>query len=465
MASRSAAAELNKLFERSADPIYVVDARRRIAYVNEACVRWLGRPREELLGVECRYHSASDEHGKIPLGALVCPPPQTFQGESAVATIASPAGAEAARAMEFVPLLTENGTVAAVITMPARTKPLDVEGDSQLSDAARLHARLDRFRRAQGQRYHLNRLIGDSLAMQRVRDQVGAVAATRAAVLVIGPSGSGRQHVARSIHYIQPDASNVPLIPLASPLLSAELLQATIRGLSKSSAATGAHATLLLNDVDHMPSEPQAELSRILRAGESPLRIVATARQPLQELVGERTFDEELASRLTTFVIEVPPLAERLGDLPLLAQTLLEELNAEGSKQLAGFTPEALERLAGYAWPGQIDELAEVVRHAHQSATGPLVAGSDLPHRLFLAADAERRPPRADDTIDLERHLAEIERELIERAIARAKGNKTRAARLLSMTRPRLYRRLVQLGLESETPDFAETDVEEHPDQ
>jgi DNA-binding NtrC family response regulator len=302
--------------------------------------------------------------------------------------------------------------------------------------------------------------------MRRVRDQVVAVASTRATVLVVGPAGSGRQHVARSIHYLQPDASAAGLIPLASPLLSAELLQATIRGLARSSTAAGTHATLLLNDVDHMPGEAQSELIRILRAGELPLRLIATARQPLLELVGAQTFDEELASRLTTFVIEVPPLAERLADLPLLAQTLLEELNAEADKQLAGFTPEALERLAGYAWPGQIDELAEVVRHAHRVAIGSMVAGSDLPHRLFLAADAERRPRRTDETIDLERHLAEIERELIERAIARAKGNKTRAARLLSMTRPRLYRRLVQLGLEPEASDEVQPeDFDETPPQ
>jgi DNA-binding NtrC family response regulator len=118
--------------------------------------------------------------------------------------------------------------------------------------------------------------------------------------------------------------------------------------------------------------------------------------------------------------------------------------------QLQGFTPEALDQLAAYSWPGNIDELSGLVHEACRAAEGRLVTPRDLPQRIYLAAAAERRPRRGDESIDLGSFLAGVELELIQRALRRAKGNKTKAAKLLGLTRPRLYRRMVQLGLEKE---------------
>ena len=133
--------------------------------------------------------------------------------------------------------------------------------------------------------------------------------------------------------------------------------------------------------------------------------------------------------------------------MPQLAQLFLEEANTGRLKQLGGFTSDALDALASYGWPGNVDELAAVVRAAHEQAAGGEVTTSHLPRRLQLAAHAVEHGPRSD-AIDLEALLARIERELIERALKRSKGNKSKAAKLLGLTRPRLYRRLVQLGLE-----------------
>jgi DNA-binding NtrC family response regulator len=155
-----------------------------------------------------------------------------------------------------------------------------------------------------------------------------------------------------------------------------------------------------------------------------------------------------LASLLSTIVIELPPLAERRADLPLLAQLFLEEANSRGMKQVAGFSSEALDRLDGYFWPGNCDELAQMVAEAHAHAEGPHIEIGDLPERIHLAAYAAAHPARIEESIVLDDFLRRIERELVSRALAQAKGNKTKAARLLGMTRPRLYRRLVHLGLE-----------------
>jgi DNA-binding NtrC family response regulator len=151
---------------------------------------------------------------------------------------------------------------------------------------------------------------------------------------------------------------------------------------------------------------------------------------------------------LSTVEVELPPLAQRREDLPLLAQMFLEEINAKGARQLGGFTPACFDALDAYPWPGNLDELAEVIAEAHRQAAGLMMDVNDLPEKLHWVAQAAAHPRRVEETIVLDEYMARIERELIRRALARSKGNKARAARLLGMTRPRLYRRMVQLGLE-----------------
>jgi DNA-binding NtrC family response regulator len=175
---------------------------------------------------------------------------------------------------------------------------------------------------------------------------------------------------------------------------------------------------------------------------------MATAAEPLIDLARRGNFNAELAAMLSTITIELPSLAQRRDDLPLLAQLFLEERNAAGSHQVGGFSQAALDRLDAYAWPGNLDELSEVVAEAHRRAAGSYVEVKDLPDRLHLVAQAAAQPRRAEETIVLDEYLGRVERELIRRALARAKGNKARAARLLGVTRPRLYRRMLQLGLE-----------------
>jgi DNA-binding NtrC family response regulator len=170
----------------------------------------------------------------------------------------------------------------------------------------------------------------------------------------------------------------------------------------------------------------------------------------LVDLPPRGIFREDLAAMLSTITIELPPLAKRRDDLPLLAQALLEEQNARGGRQLGGFSPEALDQICAYAWPGNVAELAQVVAECHARAAATLIALGELPERLRLAAEAAARPRRKEEPIQLDEFVARIERELIRRALARAKGNKTKAARLLGLNRPRLYRRMVQLGLAEE---------------
>jgi DNA-binding NtrC family response regulator len=146
--------------------------------------------------------------------------------------------------------------------------------------------------------------------------------------------------------------------------------------------------------------------------------------------------------------VELPPLARRLDDLPSLAQAFLEQSNRSGLKQVGGFSDEALDRLQLYPWPGNLEELSTVVFAAHEAAGGAEITARELPKEIHWAVEAIAHPPRGEEAIVLEEFLARVELELITRALRRAKGNKSKAAKLLGLTRPRLYRRLLQLGLE-----------------
>ncbi|MBI2823678.1 MAG: sigma 54-interacting transcriptional regulator [Planctomycetia bacterium] len=454
MALRTIATDLLRLLDAAIAPVYVLDEERRIVFVNEACAAWAGCPASDLVGQECRYHSNPEEGANAAIAAALSPPAEAWFGRrvSAVVALADASGGTVARRVEFVPLaageLDTAGVIAFADAVPRDEQTESEEPDEELS-ADELHGRLRQWRRRLASRHSMDRLLGGSAAMKLVRSQVELAATSAASVSIIGPPGSGRQHVARAVHYGRAGEAAGNLVPLACPLLGASMLESTLRALVRASAGaeTARPATLLLGDVDQLSAELQSQLVRLLPVGRA-IRVVSTAREPLAALAARGAFDAELAMALATVEIRLPALAERLADLPLLAQLFVEEQNREGAKQVSGLTPEALDRLAAYSWPSNVDELAEVIAAAHAQAEGPRIVPADLPGKIQIAIDAAARPRRADETIVLEQFLARIEEELIRRALARAKGNKTKAARLLGMTRPRLYRRLVQLGLE-----------------
>lgn len=474
--ARTSAAELNRLLSTVAAPVYALDDERRIVYLNRACAEWLGVPADEITGRICSYHSSSVAERLDVVAAGLCPPPECFSGARLGGVVSSVAieGNSARRQAEFIPLFDDRENCAAVVAivgtmgLPAlSTIARDDAGDNvgdEASESAALHERLREFHAALAAPWQFDRLIGTSAAMKRVRSQVRLAAGSNTTVLVAGPGGSGRQHVAKAIYYTQAGEKG-RLVPLSCSNLGADLLGAQLSALLGNQEAavkqgrggwTGtlgaaldrSSGTLLLNDVDELPIEVQTDLFARLAHTPENLRIVSTAQSPLDERAARGEFSPELASALSTIVIHLPPLAERSEDVPLLAQMFLEELNATEAKQVRGFSPEALDQLAAYSWPGNIDELAEIVRQSHERAEGAVIGRAELPQRITLAAAASRRPRREIEPIDLEKVLAGIELELIERALKQAKGNKTKAARLLGLTRPRLYRRMVQLGLE-----------------
>ena len=260
--------------------------------------------------------------------------------------------------------------------------------------------RLRVFRHRVAARHQLQQLLGDSPAMRRVREQTRIAAAHRTRVLITGPAGSGREHVARTIHYGGGPESAGPLAPLSCSSLDAELLHSTITAFLRQCAEleTESPAALLLLDVDELAAEAQAVLADALNIAEFDLRTLATARAGLLQSAAETRFRHDLACMLSTLVIELPPLCQRQQDIPLLAQFFLEQANAAGGRQLGGFTPEALDQLVAYPWPGNVEEMAALIREASRRAEGASDHVGRVASAGSLGRPCSRRPaPRARD--------------------------------------------------------------------
>lgn len=455
---------LLKLLDASA-PIYVLDAQRQLVYGNAAFSRWIGRPAQELGRLKCVYTTTGQQTGAAEIASALAPPPEAFATSLTKGHVAAPAsdGALTPRPATFLTLHDEQGEANGLVVVVEQASEVPSSIPSTAATSEELHRLLQSQRSELGRRYHIGQLVGQSPALRRVRDQVRLAVESRARVLVVGPEGSGREHVARTIHYGPlGSGQNVgPLVPLEGALLDAELMQSTITSfLRRQMEWKGDRPpALLLLEADKLRSEAQQELAGFLRLPNVQLSLLTTARVPLLKLTEDGKFRQDLAYALSTLTIVLPPLRKRAADVPLLAQFFLEEFNADGGNQLAGFAAEALEVLTAYHWPGNIAELAELVSQACGKATGPLVLAADLPDRLHHAQSQATLQNPKEERIVLDDYLASIETELLKRAMQLSQGNKTKAAELLGIHRTRVIRRLVQLGLAPPTPPVDEEPV------
>jgi len=440
-----------RMLDEAAAPLFALNSRRQIIFANRALGEWLGIDQEQLLGRQCDYHAGGDD----PLAAAcagLCPPPEAFAGQAVDGFVSRLAGGRQPferRRARFLQVAGKNPEDALLVVVVQPAGATEYAPTECAIAPERLHSLLLKLRSQLGKRFHVGQLIGQSEAMARVREQVRVAAEARARVLIVGPPGSGREHVARTIHFAQNSASIGPLVPIACSLVDAEQMQASLTSLLRRQheAPTERPPAALLLDVDRLRPDAQQELAGFLHLPQIELHTLATSRVNLQRLSAKGRFRRDLAFELSTLTIALPPLARRREDIPLLAQHFLEEENVAGGRQLAGFQPAALELLAGLRWARNLDELAQAVRLACQRATGTRVTIADLPDWVHLAKDSAARPPRDEQPIKLDQFLAEIEKELLARAMRKARGNKSKAAQLLGLSRQRLLRRLAQLGL------------------
>lgn len=460
MPKRSRPSAFARRLESADRPLYLLDEEQWLIAANAAVCLWTGWELDRLLTLRCSYHSRPTPEGATDWSAALCPPPEAFDGQIAAGNLTwiDERGNVRQRLAQFVTL--SLGAIGrGLLVAVGDEKPAAALDDSPVVDSDQLHAAIWSWRARLRSRFDLARLAGSSASAQRVCQQVQAARqATSANVLVWGPPGSGRESVARCIAAGDTSPDSSTLITVDSVAATAE----DVRAAAARAAPTG--GGLLVCDVDRLSPVTQ----RDLRTWQSPagVRLLATSGQPLTAMAARGEFDPELAQRLSVIPIELTPLSQRLIDLPQVVQALIEDINAAGDKQLAGITPEALERLALHPWQGDVAELQGVLHGACQRAEGHYVTGRDLPAELELARQAATHRPPQPMRISLVETLAQTERALIEEALTKARGNRAKAARALGLSRPRLYRRMVHLGLAVEAEgDDATSDFEEQAEQ
>jgi transcriptional regulator with GAF, ATPase, and Fis domain len=294
--------------------------------------------------------------------------------------------------------------------------------------------------------------------MYAVFELISNVAHTNTTVLIEGETGTGKEQVARAIHAASIGRTG-PMVAINCAALPETLLESELFGHEKGAftSAVGqrrgrfelAHGgTILLDEVGDVPATMQAKLLRVLqerrfeRVGgttsiEVDVRVIAATNRPLQRLVKQGTFREDLFYRLNVVKIDLPPLRERLEDVPLLASHFAQKYAPPGEepKQIS---PAAMQVLLNYRWPGNIRELENVVEHASVTTRGKVIEPDNLPQELTAAP-----PQKTPFHIDLERPLpkllqeaiANIEQSYIRKALKKARGNVGRCARICGLSR------------------------------
>ena len=324
-------------------------------------------------------------------------------------------------------------------------------------------------------------LVGESPAMQLIHEIVAKVADSPSTVLITGESGTGKELIAREIH-ARSSRHDKPLIKVNCAAIPKDLVESELFGYEKG-AFTGAvgskpgrfeladGGTLFLDEIGEIPIEMQVKLLRALQESEFErvggiktlhvdVRLIAATNRDLKALIADGRFREDLFYRLAVVPIALPPLRDRKRDIPLLVEHFIAKYNQRLGKHVERIDDDAAQILLGYAWPGNIRELENLMERSVLFAEGPVIHGSSLPDALRERAPGSPVPiaavgplgaiaaPSGASMKEIVRQAqAELERELISRALEETAGNVTRAAKRLQISRKSLQVKMKELGL------------------
>lgn len=436
------------IFERAAEPLFILDRRRRILFVNQAFEQLIGLSAEQSRGLRCVRRGCPESGIEEVVAAALAPPADVVEGRSgsSLRFVTAPDGKRWQWRVQFFPIggpqgvLWFLGKIHASATEPRK-------------DVSPLPEELLALRQRVAERHSLESLASNYPSMRRLVSQARLAASSRTPVLLTGEPGSGKRWLARAIHerrrtsdrsFAALDCARLPAAAVAEALFAEGGL-----------ARRAGFQTLYLAEPAGLPLDLQARIGEWLaRQTDSPssaddrsaavdLRVIVGCSHDPRDEVRAGLLQEDLLCELSTMTLSLPPLRERPADLPNLVETLLASTGAAGeqSRQLSA---RACELLQAHPWPGNFRELKSVLAAAQQRAAGRLIDAGDLPAYL-------RRGPApaatAAPNLPLDQLLERVERRLILQALQLARGNKSRAAEILAVWRPRLHRRMEALGL------------------
>ncbi len=356
-------------------------------------------------------------------------------------------------------------------------KPFDMEEILLVVDKAlekkRLEAENIVLRRELKKSYTFSDIISENKQMQRVFEIIKKVAPAKSTVLIQGETGTGKELVARAIHNLS-ERRDKPFVPVDCGALTTSLLESELFGHVKG-AFTGAMAdkkglfetaeggTVFLDEIGHVSLEMQAKLLRVLqdgqikRVGEAAshtvdVRLISASNEDLEIAVKENRFREDLFYRLNVVPVWIPPLRDRLEDIPLLAEHFVKKYNRLEKKNLRGIAQDTLKVLMDYSWPGNVRELENLIHRAVVMEAGETIQLSDLPANVNVPFTADRRNS-ASRTINFrqarKRAFESFEKRFITEALIRTKGNISKAAKEIGMDRRNLHKKLKYYRIDS----------------
>jgi two-component system response regulator HydG len=358
-----------------------------------------------------------------------------------------------------------------------------VEKQSLVLENRKLQERIKDFQKVE-------KIVGRSPAMKKVLEIVAQVAPSSATVLIQGESGTGKEVIAQSIHDLSPRA-NKPFIKVSCAALPETLLEAELFGYERG-AFTGAIArkegrfelanggTLFLDEIGEVSPTVQVKLLRVLQVGEferlggtktirADVRIVAASNMNLLEAVERKAFREDLYSRLNVITLTLPPLREREGDIPLLAHHFLEIFTKKNSKDVKGFTQEALEVMLQYSWPRNVRQMENAIERAVVLTKGEMITLGDLPPEILKGVESRIQKAVLMDgktiSISLGTSIETIEKRVIEETLRLSRGDKNLASKILGISARTIYRKIEEEREgDGEKKDIPENQIKESGD-
>lgn len=434
--------------------LFVLNAQRRLVFFNSGSERLTGWSASDLLGQKCDYASEANANTTAALLAALAPPPDAWAGRPQQVPINIPCKLTVPepRVVHYFPLASTDRDVKAILGIIVDVPDTLTPGPIPASQ--RLHAEIAALRQSVRKRYGDGTLIGRSQPLQRAFEQVKLAQTSSATVLFVGETGVGKQHLARVLHYHGP-LGKKPFVPLSCHTTSADVEQTLLRLREAQQTDSLQAGAIYFDQIDKAPVLFQQSLLNWMNQieGALPLRIMASSTRPLRPLVEAEQFSQALYFKLTPLVVELPPLRERMEDLEPLAQYFLEESNRIFPNQIAGFSDDVWRQFRRYHWLGNAGELQQVVQEAREACDGSIIKPEHLPFRFRTGVTAQSmEPAQRQKFVPLDNLLEQVERNQIERALVESHDNKARAAELLRITRPRLYRRMEQLGIADTDP-------------